>query len=143
MQQFPNIKKIDDVEVTTAVDTSIIIDNIVDAKKRHISPIYNCPAWREGMPIAIVGGTPSTVNGCAPRMPAPMREESRMPWARSAFRSLFDPLLAVCRDEMASIAAFESELLAYAILSSGSGRSCLRCGPDECTDCRQHNAVRG
>lgn len=59
MQPLEALKKIDKVEITTAVDTSVIISNILDAKKRNLTPIYDNPAWREEMPIAIVGGGPS------------------------------------------------------------------------------------
>ncbi len=51
--------KIDGVFIDTATPGDIIQDNIAAAKTRHIEPIYNLPEWREGTPVAIVGGGPS------------------------------------------------------------------------------------
>lgn len=53
------MRKIDGVSVSTAASTEQIIGNILDARKRCLTPIYDCTDWREGMPIAIVGGGPS------------------------------------------------------------------------------------
>jgi uncharacterized Rossmann fold enzyme len=58
MQQL-NFTPIDKVEVTTATSIEDIKANILDARKRNLSPIQDCPAWRSGEPIAIVGGGPS------------------------------------------------------------------------------------
>lgn len=51
--------KLDGIFIDTATPGDVIQDNIAAAKTRHIAPIYSLPEWREGSPVAIVGGGPS------------------------------------------------------------------------------------
>lgn len=53
------MRQVDGVHIETATPTPIIQENIIASKTRNISPINDLPEWREGTPIAIVGGGPS------------------------------------------------------------------------------------
>lgn len=56
------MQKIDYVDISTAVPTEKIKLNILDARKRYISPISKLLSWREGRAIALIGGGPSLSN---------------------------------------------------------------------------------
>lgn len=60
-EQFliPGMHKLDGISVSTATSTDKIIENIKENIKLTIPAIHNDKNWREGMPIAIVGGGPS------------------------------------------------------------------------------------
>lgn len=54
--------KVEYVDIPTAISTDQIKKNILDASKFNITPISSCPDWREGRPIAVLGGGPSLTN---------------------------------------------------------------------------------
>lgn len=54
--------KIDGVKIDLAISDEKIRQNILDARQLNIKPISNCVAWREGRPIAVIGGGPSLKN---------------------------------------------------------------------------------
>lgn len=51
--------KIDGVTVVTAASTEVFVENIAKSESRALPIIHNLPEWREGMPLALVGGGPS------------------------------------------------------------------------------------
>ena len=53
------MQKIDGVTVQTAAATEVFIENIARSELRRLPTIHELPEWREGMPIALVGGGPS------------------------------------------------------------------------------------
>lgn len=53
------MQKIDYMDITTAVPLEKIKSNILDARKRNITPISSLLSWREGRAIALIGGGPS------------------------------------------------------------------------------------
>jgi len=51
--------KIDGVKIDPAIPTEVVRQNVLDARRSNIEPINRCLAWREGRPIAVIGGGPS------------------------------------------------------------------------------------
>lgn len=54
--------KLDEVRISTATPTEQIQENVNISRARDITPVYELKEWREGKPIAIVGGGPSLKN---------------------------------------------------------------------------------
>lgn len=55
---IPGLHKLDGISVSTATPTDKIIENI-KFNRQSLLPIHRMQEWREGKPIAIVGGGPS------------------------------------------------------------------------------------
>ena len=53
------MEKIEDFTTNMALSYDEVVANIRANEKRNLLQIYDLPDWREGMPIAIVGGGPS------------------------------------------------------------------------------------
>jgi hypothetical protein len=53
------MKRLDGVTVVTAASTSVFVDNIAKSAVRDLPDIHDLPEWREGLPVALVGGGPS------------------------------------------------------------------------------------